>query len=488
MKVFFTTSFWGKPRYQRYVDRIVAAIESTGATVVSPEKSREYKTSFTKENIKAYGDRARIHYEFIRQGIANADAVVIEASHEDFRIGHEATLAIIYKKPVLCLSLNTDYGKLVRHEAFRGVKYDERNLESTVLAFLEQTGKSLISKRSVPLSHYKRWPAAAKQQSGKSVGVLGAINVDLITKVPFVPHENETVISEGLKVSPGGKATNTAIALSRLGQKTYMIGRVGNDAFSENVRNAFKLEGVNTDFVDTDNFSPTGTVMVNVDSRGKHTVVVNEDANARISRKTITDFFRSKGSGRQKVDAFYATREALPEIVEAGIRNAAKHGIPVMVLSAPQARPLDEKLYGLVDFLVANRQNVKAMTGVGVEDPQSGAEAALALVEKGARNAIVTLGFPGAVILRQGKRECEYYPGFRVPVVDETAAGDAFCAGFLATWLQTGDMRKAMRYANLCGAFAVTRFGSYDAMPSLDQLELFRPEINPNLRRQAALE
>src|SRR5689334_6767372 len=111
MRIFFTSSFEGKKFYQKYIDQIIDTIESTGAEVVSPEKSSLYQDALADENVKVFGDRDKAHYEFIRQGIASSDAVIIEASYEDFRIGHEATLAIIYKKPVLCLSINKDYGK-----------------------------------------------------------------------------------------------------------------------------------------------------------------------------------------------------------------------------------------------------------------------------------------------------------------------------------------------------------------------------------------
>ncbi|MDO8451936.1 MAG: hypothetical protein Q7S76_03640, partial [bacterium] len=147
MRIFFTTPYNGKKMYQGSIDAILSIVESTGATVISPEKQREYNDAFRRENLKQLGDPERVHYEFIRQGIANADAVIIEASYEDFRVGHEATLAIIYNKPVLCLSRLKDYGKLIRHEKFRGVLYTDVNLKDTVLTFLNEISYKLLSSR-----------------------------------------------------------------------------------------------------------------------------------------------------------------------------------------------------------------------------------------------------------------------------------------------------------------------------------------------------
>ncbi|OGG27449.1 hypothetical protein A3A64_00320 [Candidatus Gottesmanbacteria bacterium RIFCSPLOWO2_01_FULL_48_11] len=153
MKVFFTTPLKGKPQYQVYIDEIIRIIEVHGATVVSPEKDEQYQQAFTKEKLAEYGDRDRAHYEFIRQGIASADAVVFEASYEDFRVGHEATLSLMYGKPVLVLSQNVDYGRYIYHEKFIGKKYtDKKELRKIIEDFLAAV-KALSNKESFQVIH-----------------------------------------------------------------------------------------------------------------------------------------------------------------------------------------------------------------------------------------------------------------------------------------------------------------------------------------------
>ncbi len=91
------------------------------------------------------------------------------------------------------------------------------------------------------------------------------------------------------------------------------------------------------------------------------------------------------------------------------------------------------------------------------------------------KNAIITLGYLGTVVLEEDKKIPEYFPGEHVHVVDETAAGDAFRAAFITEYFERKDVKKAMKLANRAGAFAVTRLGSYVAMPTREQLEFFRP-------------
>src|SRR5258708_30949697 len=104
MKVFFLTPFSEKKEFQADIDQIISIIEATGVDVISAEKSRQYDDAFNEENLKKFGSKEAVHYEFIRQGVLKADAVIVEVNPGDFRVGHETTLALLYNKSVLCLS------------------------------------------------------------------------------------------------------------------------------------------------------------------------------------------------------------------------------------------------------------------------------------------------------------------------------------------------------------------------------------------------
>ncbi|MDP1722243.1 MAG: ribokinase [Candidatus Gottesmanbacteria bacterium] len=472
MKIFFTSPYDGKKIYQPYIDRIVKTIESTGATVISPEKSRQYFDSFRDENLKKLGDHDRVHYEFVRQGIANADAVIIEASFENFQVGHEATLAIIYNKPVLCLSQKKDYGELIRHEAFQGERYTDRNLESLVLTFLRKVSQKIRSKRNSSLTTQKKSPVNLSS-THKNIAVLGSINIDMFTKVPFIPKENDVVISTGLKLIPGGKASNAAVGLQRLGEQAYMLGKIGNDTFGESIISLFKNEGINTDFIDTDSFIPTGTVMVNVDARAKNTIIVNEDANTRVNKKTITDFLSAIDKKIFSIDCFYTTLELIPEIISYAIKEFHARGIRIFCDAAPYIRNMSESLYPMIDILSANEFEATGMTGITVTNEKSAGESAKKLRSKGANTIIITLGHLGSVLLEKGQTDPIYFPGIKVSAVDETAAGDAFRAAFVAEFLATKDLKRAMELGNRAGAYAVTRLGSFEALPTREELEFF---------------
>lgn len=467
MRIFFIAPYLGKQKYQKDYDRIIELIETTGAEVISPEKSREYQDSFTPENIKKFGGREKIHYQFIRSGVINADGLVVEASYDDLRVGHEMTLALLYKKPVLCLSRNQDYGKYIEHEYFTGKLYNDDNLGKTVLNFVKKIGEQIKAKRNLGfIVSGKKW-GTDKPGNKKQIAVLGSVNFDLVTKVAKIPKAEEVVISEGLKLVPGGKATNAAIGISRLGDQVWMLGKAGNDFFGDSLKEVFKREGINTEFVDTDSFIPTGTVMVNVDNQGKNTIVVNEDANIKINRQTITDFLVKVDRGEIKVDCFYTTLEPQSEIVELAITEFNRRQIMIFCDAAPTARPLNPKLYSLINFLSCNEFEAEAMTGIKVTDEVSAKKAATALREQHAQTVIITLSDKGALLFTD---QSKFYPGLKVHVVDETGAGDAFRAGFVTEYLISHDLDRAMQMGNRVGAFTVTRLGTYDALPTREEL------------------
>lgn len=470
MKIFFIAPFEEKQKYQDEIDKIISIIESTGAEVISAEKTRQYKDAFREENIKKYGSREAVHYEFIRQGVLRADAVIVSVNPGDFRVGHETTLALLYKKPVLCLSRTTDYSRYIKHEDFNAAKYTAETLKTTLLNFLSKVSKTILTKRNANLNiSTNRW-GTEKVADRKNIAVLGAINVDMVTKVPKIPRENDVVISEGLKLVPGGKATNAAIAMARFDENVHMLGRVGNDYFGEDVRSVFKRERVNIDFVDTDSFIPTGTIMIGVDANGDNTIIVNEDSNIRITKKTIDDFLKKVDNHKLKIDCFYTSLEPLTEIVVYGIEQFSKRKIMVFCDAGPQARPLPEKLLKHIDFISPNEFEAFCMTKIKVTDVKSATAAALVLRKKGANNIIITLGPMGAVLLEKNKNEAKHFPGNKVKVIDVTAAGDAFRGAFVTSFLEDKDIDKAIKFANLAGAFVVTKLGAYDSLPTRESL------------------
>ena len=147
MTVFYTVSFFGKKKYQKQYDLVGKTLEEFGVKVIGTEKGN-YKDLVNKETRDRLKNNEKLlHYETIRQGIHIAEAVILEVSNEDFQIGHEASLAILTKKPVLCLSIHEDISKRVINDYLFGAKYTEKNIKRVIQDFLVRVRQMSLSKR-----------------------------------------------------------------------------------------------------------------------------------------------------------------------------------------------------------------------------------------------------------------------------------------------------------------------------------------------------
>ena len=138
MRVFFTTPYRGKQHYQPFIDEALAVLRKKKAVLITPEDQPQYQVALEKLELEGWSAE-QAHYAYILHGIAEADIVVMEASQESFRVGHEATLALLYSKPVLILSQHVNYSQYIPHELLFGAQYQtKKELRSALLEFLDK--------------------------------------------------------------------------------------------------------------------------------------------------------------------------------------------------------------------------------------------------------------------------------------------------------------------------------------------------------------
>jgi len=125
MKIFFTCSYTGKTIYQKYYDLIISSIQKTGVSLSSPELDKNFPPP----------DKPP-HFQKIKDGIFNSDAVIMDVSDEGFQLGFEAAQAIQNKKHVLVLSLHRDFTQKVNNRYFHAAKYSELNIDDIISDFI----------------------------------------------------------------------------------------------------------------------------------------------------------------------------------------------------------------------------------------------------------------------------------------------------------------------------------------------------------------
>ncbi|MFM9499441.1 ribokinase [Streptomyces galilaeus] len=300
--------------------------------------------------------------------------------------------------------------------------------------------------------------------------VVGSANADLVIGVERRPAAGETVLGSDLAVHPGGKGANQAVAAARLGARTALLARIGDDAYGRLLLDSQRAAGVDTVGVLVGG-APTGVALITVDPSGDNSIVVSPGANGRLT----------PGDVRAAAGLFHASRvvsaqlEIPLETVVEVVRSLAPGSRFVLNPSPPRLLPAE--VLAACDPLIVNEHEAKVILGgAEVGDAAGGAAVgdrpedwARVLLAKGPKSVVVTLGSQGALVA--SAEGVERVAAVKVEAVDTTGAGDSFTAA-LAWKLGAGSsLPEAAAYAARVGAVAVTRRGAQESFPTAAEVE-----------------
>lgn len=293
------------------------------------------------------------------------------------------------------------------------------------------------------------------------IAIFGSINMDLVIECHKLPQPGETILASSAREVPGGKGANQAVGAARLGAEVHMAGRVGDDAFANQLIANLEAEGIQCAEVRRVEHCSSGVAIVAVEQSGENAIMVVPGANHRLLPETI----------EQLPTAFASCNVALLQLeipiptAIAAIQWAKRNSIPVILNPAPIAIPFDPRLFG-VDILCPNQTEAEALLERKIDSIEAASKAAEELVRRGAAAAIITLGDQGAVV--SDGAETRHIPPFSIVPVDTTAAGDAFAAGLAYQIGQGQSLWSAVEFGCAAGAVAATRAGAQPGMPTLD--------------------
>lgn len=297
------------------------------------------------------------------------------------------------------------------------------------------------------------------------ITVVGSLNMDLVIRTPRLPLPGETLSGGPFATYPGGKGANQAVAAARLGAAVAMVGRVGDDAFGEELRAGLIHAGIDAAQVPAAPGMATGVALITVEEGGQNTIVIAPGANATVGPADIAAAASTIGAARLLL---LQLEIPLPAITRAAqIARAA--GTTVILNPAPApAGPLPAELLACVDYLIPNEIEAAALLGGPL--PGDPLRAARAVRERtGVGAALITLGARGAAI--DSADLAHYQPAFPINAIDATAAGDAFIGGFAAALASGHGPAAALRRGCAAGALAATRMGAQASLPTIAELE-----------------
>jgi sulfofructose kinase len=289
---------------------------------------------------------------------------------------------------------------------------------------------------------------------------LGYCAYDILAITPRLPAFDDVGMTPlaDLVHDGGGQVGTALVASSRLGLRTGYVGVLGDDFEGRFLRDLFVREGVDVTRLRLRTDLGTNVCLLLVEETTARRAIL---CHRRVHTSDLT-LNETDRSYIQSAVALHLDGQFMPSAIQAA-RWAKAAGVKVC-FDGNHPRPGLEELLPLVDWLVVAEGFPTAYTGI--DDSEHASRALLAL---GAQVLVVTAGERGCQVWTTGSQV--HVPGFRVPAVDTTGAGDAFHGGFLYAMLQGWDLRRGAVFANAVAAINCQTLGGRRGLPTLPQVE-----------------
>jgi 5-dehydro-2-deoxygluconokinase len=338
---------------------------------------------------------------------------------------------------------------------------------------------------------------------------LGRAAVDLYGEQLGAPLEDVSTFKKSL----GGCAANIAVGTARLGLKSAMLTRVGDEHMGRFVRTQLQREGVDVSHVKTDKERLTALVLLSIKDRETFPLIFYRENCADMALAPedfspefigsaeallVTGTHFSRGTAKVASDqAMKLARAAGTKVVldidyRPVLWGLAGHGRGEdRYVAAKKVSWTFQSVLPQCDLVVGTEEEIRIAGG------DENTFASLRAIRKLTRAPIVMkLGAKGCAVFEEDipdwLDDATLIPGFPVEVLNVLGAGDAFLSGFLRGWIRGEPIETAGRYGNAAGALVVTRHGCSPEMPSMDELLAFarrsseglkRPDDDPEVKR-----
>jgi len=290
------------------------------------------------------------------------------------------------------------------------------------------------------------------------ITVVGSFAVGMTLRTLRMPVFGETLLGSDFDMGPGGKGSNQAVALARLGAEAHFVGAIGDDKLGTIATELYQAEGVGTEYLERVSEKATGAGFIILSPAGDNGIILDMGANELLDAAAVDRAEELIARSDLVIGVLEIPLEAAVRAMQLG----KKHGVTTLLNPAP-ARPLPSEIFKHVDLLTPNETELRVLLGRSPDDHVPTRELVSELRSLGVSRVVVTMGEKGALIVREEGSEQVVAP-VPVDVVDTTGAGDAFNAGLAVALAEGRSLEEATSFASCTGALACTALG---VIPSL---------------------
>lgn len=291
------------------------------------------------------------------------------------------------------------------------------------------------------------------------VACIGILVADVIAKpVDNIPKKGLLGLIDGITLHSGGCAMSASIDMSKIGLKTALLGKIGNDSFGSFLKSTLIQNNVNIEGLAVDSENQTSASVVLSDNGGERTFLHCIGANGTFGKDDInwTVIQNSKivfVAGTMLMDTFDGAHCA------AVLKKCKQMGKITVLDTAWDSKgrwmQVLEPCMPYIDVFLPSIDEAVELSGK--TEPK---EIADVFFEKGVKQIVIKMGSKGCYLRESKKADGIIVPSYTVKAVDTTGAGDSFCAGFITGLVKEMSFVDCGRFANAVGAHCVSAMGA----------------------------
>ena len=302
------------------------------------------------------------------------------------------------------------------------------------------------------------------------VACLGIQIMDILGRpVIEIPEGQNVALLEEIRITVAGTAGGTSIDLAKLGAEVFAMGAIGEDEIGNFLLTTMQRYGINTGSLKRKPGVQTSSSMLPIRPNGDRPSLHVLGANGELVWEDIdleiiasVDYFHMGGTSLlPKFDG-----EPTRKVLEFAKQNGVTTTFDLVAMERPDLLDLIEPCLPFVDYFMPGLEEAVMMCGL--TDRQ---EVTRFFLERGAGHTVFKMGEQGSSIayLKDGEVIEKRIPSYKVPVVDSTGCGDAYCAGFIVGLSMGWDPGKAARLGTAAGGLVIQGLGSDAGIVDLDK-------------------
>lgn len=309
---------------------------------------------------------------------------------------------------------------------------------------------------------------------------LGIHIVDILGRpVSYIPEGQNVALLEEIRITVAGTAAGTSNDLAKLGAEVYAMGAIGEDELGNFLIDTMRRHGVDTSCLVRKSGVQTSATMLPIRPNGERPALHVTGANGALTFEDLNldvianaDYLHMGGASLlPRFDG---------EPMARALRFAKEHGVITtfdqVAVQRPDLKEIITVCMPYVDYFMPGYE--EAIMMCGLTDRQ---EVIKFFLDAGARHTVFKMGGAGSSIayMEDGHIHEIRVPALKVPIVDSTGCGDAYCAGFIMGLSMGWDLEKCAQLGTAAGGLVIQGLGSDAGIVDLDQTIEFMNTAEP---------